>query len=256
MLFRSDAPALREEYRRIPWIWRVAISAGKRNETEPLRKILKVSLPAKDQPLRDWQAVVIGGGLINGISQTGAWPGARIAEIVGDDADLKSRWQVSLDLASKMADDPKVANGTRYDALRMLGVEPWAKRGGQVQKYLGKEVNAELQMGAVSALVDMPEREAGLALRASIVDCAEANRGLAIEGLLRSPERTALLIEAVASRVVSLKELDESRRGRIREAVDRILQGLVELVAGGRPDCHARGGVDRHARVNVHVVLL
>lgn len=220
----GDATALREEYRRIPWIWRVAISAGKRNETEPLRKILKVSLPAKGQPLRDWQAVVMGGGLINGISQSGPWPAARIAEILGDDQELRTGWQAALDLAAVMVDDPKVSNGTRYDALRMLGVEPWSKRGVQLTKYLGREMNAELQMGAVSALADMPEREAAAALRAGLADYAEANRGLAIDGLLRNPERTALLIDALATNAITLKELDESRRNRIREAVNRLLE--------------------------------
>src|SRR5262245_27190043 len=29
-----------EEYRRIPWIWRVAIAAGKRNEADELRRLL------------------------------------------------------------------------------------------------------------------------------------------------------------------------------------------------------------------------
>src|SRR5436190_11999936 len=78
----------KEEYRRIPFIWRVAVAAGKRNDTTQLRRVIEVSLPGKEGKLRDWQAVVIGGGVINGITLAGKWPGPRIAEIVGDDAAL------------------------------------------------------------------------------------------------------------------------------------------------------------------------
>ncbi|HTL29307.1 MAG TPA: hypothetical protein VL282_08800, partial [Tepidisphaeraceae bacterium] len=176
----KDLPAAApEEYKRIPWIWRAAIDCGKRNEPGQVKHVLDVSLPKTDQPLRDWQAVVIGGGLINGLSQLNLWPSDRISEIIGDDADLKSRWQRALDLASAIADDEKVPNGTRYDALRMLGAQPWSKRGAQLSKYLAKETNAELQMGAVSALVDVKGPEATKALEESLPNLTEKNRELA-----------------------------------------------------------------------------
>ncbi|MEA2736194.1 MAG: hypothetical protein QOE14_2645, partial [Humisphaera sp.] len=161
-----------------------AIAAGKRNDAAMLKKMLDVSLPKSDEPLRDWQAVVLGGGIINGISQQGAWPGDRLTEIIGDDADLKSRWQRALDLASTMADNEKTPPGTRYDALRMLGVEPWEKRGDQLTRYLKNE-NAELQMGAVSALADVKSPEASSALKAALPTLTEKNRNLAEEGLKR-----------------------------------------------------------------------
>lgn len=71
-----------EEYRRIPWIWRVAMAVGKRNDGGELRDLLDASLPQPGQDLRDWQAVVIGGGVINGISQLGVWPAERLEEVV------------------------------------------------------------------------------------------------------------------------------------------------------------------------------
>ena len=37
-----------------------------------LLDFLITSLPSPKDPLRDWQAVVIGGGIINGVSQAGA----------------------------------------------------------------------------------------------------------------------------------------------------------------------------------------
>ncbi|HMP16810.1 MAG TPA: c-type cytochrome, partial [Gemmatales bacterium] len=58
---------IKEEYRRIPWIWRVAIFASKKNDSLLLSRLLDISMPKVEEPLKDWQAVVIGGGIINGI---------------------------------------------------------------------------------------------------------------------------------------------------------------------------------------------
>jgi len=79
------------EYERIPDIWRPAIAAGKRNDAAELKRLLDLSLPKADEPLRHWQAVVIGGGIINGLSMEGVWPGRRITEktkVSGTDFDF------------------------------------------------------------------------------------------------------------------------------------------------------------------------
>lgn len=196
------------EYERIPWIWRVAIATGKRNQPPQLRKILEVSLPRDGDPLRDWQAVVIGGGVINGITQAGAWPAERIAEIIGDDAALRARWNRALDLASPMSDDERVPKGTRYDALRILGMEPWDKRGEQLIRYLSRDVHPELQMGAVSGAGDVKDPRATAALIAALPGLTEGNRKLAMQALLRDDQRAAALREAVAAGKVKASLLD------------------------------------------------
>jgi putative membrane-bound dehydrogenase-like protein len=183
---RDLQPDTPEEYVRIPWIWRVAIAAGKRNDADMIKRILDVSLLKNDQPLHDWQAVVIGGGIINGISLREITPGPRIVEIIGDDAGLKTRWQRSLDRASAMADNQQTPPGTRYDALRMLGAGPWSKRGEQLVRYLTSS-NAELQMGAVSGLLDMAEPAARAALIAQLPKLEDGNRKIAEDGLKLNP---------------------------------------------------------------------
>ncbi|HEY8503132.1 MAG TPA: hypothetical protein VIL46_01020, partial [Gemmataceae bacterium] len=50
----------KEEYRRIPWVWRVSIAAGRAGKDDVLRGLLDVSLPREGERLRDWQAVVLG----------------------------------------------------------------------------------------------------------------------------------------------------------------------------------------------------
>jgi putative membrane-bound dehydrogenase-like protein len=187
----------KEEYRRIPWIWRVAIAAGKRNDTEELRKLLQKSLPDRLNSLRDWQAVVIGGGIINGVSQTGAWPARRLAEIIGEDRDLSRGWQAALKHAAVMADNDKVSTGTRYDALRMVALGDWGLSGPILPKYLEKTADAELQMGAVSGLGDIESPKAAELLVKALPDLTAGNRSLAIAAMMRTPERALTMLDAV-----------------------------------------------------------
>jgi hypothetical protein len=57
-----------EEYRRIPWIWRLSVASAKNGNKSQIQSLLLLALPAPDSPLQHWQAVVIGGGLINGVT--------------------------------------------------------------------------------------------------------------------------------------------------------------------------------------------
>ena len=209
-----------EEYRRIPWIWRVAIRAGQQNQTEQLLPILEAALPKSEEPLRDWQAVVLGGGIINGLSQLNLWPGDRLREILDGKSDLNKRWQRALELAAVMADDPDVPAGTRYDALRLLGVEPWEKRGEQLAGYLDRRANEELQMGAISGLSDMKSPQVPAALLSGIAHYSLPNRQLALEALLRDDTRIAALLEAVAAGRVSPPQLGEKRTQTLKTAAN------------------------------------
>src|SRR5205823_11768795 len=127
----ADRPAndAKEEYRRILWVWRVAIAAGRANDPKVLAGLLELSLPKKGEPLRDWQAVVLGGGVINGLSLEGVWPGKRLAGLVRDNPELERRWAETLKLAHAMADAEKVPAGTRYDALRIVALDSWEAAG-------------------------------------------------------------------------------------------------------------------------------
>ncbi|MEX2027660.1 MAG: hypothetical protein WEH44_10165, partial [Pirellulaceae bacterium] len=176
----------KEEYRRIPWIWRVAVAAGKRNDETSLRGLLDVSLPRPGEKLRDWQAVVIGGGVINGISLAGQWPHERIGDLLASHEGLQKRWKQALSAAATMADDEQVKTGTRYDALRMIALDPTKESREQLTKYLGEGTDGELQMGAVSGLSDIDAQEIAPLLIGHIKHLSASNRTLAIDALLRS----------------------------------------------------------------------
>lgn len=186
------------EYERIPEIWRIAIEAAKRNDAAELQRILSQAIPGADTPATHWQVVVIGGGIINGLSMENVWPGPRIRELIDADPPLKARWERLLQLSAAMADDESVPSGTRYDALRILGADDFETSGAQLEKYLD-DANAELQMGAVSGLSDMEDDAAAKALVAAFPHYNDHNRNLAIDALLRTEPRRVLLRQALES---------------------------------------------------------
>jgi hypothetical protein len=198
----------KEEYRRIPWIWRVAVAAGKRNDADQLRSVIQVSLPQPNDRLRDWQAVVIGGGVINGITLAGQWPGPRIDQIIGDDAALKQRWKSAIQQAASLADDEKVTRGTRYDALRMIPLLGWDAAESQLRNYLKKGTHAELQQGALSGCGDIDDPRAAQLLIEALPGLDPKNVRLAVNALKRTAERKHLLDEAIAAGRVSADVLN------------------------------------------------
>lgn len=214
----------KEEYRRIPWIWRVAIACGKQNQMEELREVLNVSMPLGGQPLRDWQAVVIGGGIINGVSQAGEWPKPRIEAAIKVEGLLVARWLRTVELAAAMADDEQIPTGTRYDALRMVAMGPWDLRGAQLRKYLAPAIHAELQMGAVSGTADVQHPQATAALVEGLGHYTDGNRELALDGLLRTPERCLALLSALERGGVKREQLGQKREQRLLEHVEPEVQ--------------------------------
>jgi hypothetical protein len=209
----ADMPAAdsKEEYRRIPWIWRVTVAAGKRNQVEELKPIVDFCVPPVNEPLRDWQAVVLGGGVINGIGLSGGWPDERIRAIVAGNPDLIQRWKRLLKEAAVMADNLKVFKGTRYDALRILGVDTWNHRGAQLFRYLVKGVDDELQQGAIGGLSDMRSPCVAQAIVSGFSHYDPENRGFALKALLRDRDRTSVLLEAVEAGTVKTADLGSER---------------------------------------------
>jgi hypothetical protein len=225
-------PGTPEEYRRIPWIWRVAVAAGKRNDEAELLRLLDTALPQPGAALDDWRAVVIGGGLINGVSQAGDWPAERFEQILKDRNALAARWRRALELAAPMADDAKVPPGTRYDALRMLGAEPWDRSGARLFRYLLRGVHAELQMGAISGLNDVRSPAVAQALLSGLDHYSERNRALSLDALLRDEDRATALLDALAGGRVSRSDLGATRIEALTgHKSERVRLRAVELLA-------------------------
>jgi hypothetical protein len=223
---------LKEEYRRIPKIWQVAVASGKRNQIEQMRPILEVSLPKPGQPLKDWQAVVVGGGIINGIGLKGGWPRTRIAELLRDQPDLTKRWQLTLELAAQMTENEAVNTGTRYDAMRIIALDTQHSRIEQLAKYLPKGTHDELQMGAVSGLSDIDSKDVPRLLIENVGHFNEENRELAIGALLRFDSRAATLLDAIAGGRLSASLLNGAQRRALLESPNALIKTRAMKVLG------------------------
>jgi hypothetical protein len=106
------------EASRTPWLRRIALAAGKRNDPAQLRNILDLLLPASNGTLKPWQAAVLGGGLIAGLSERVA-PRERLPELVEPNEDLRARWKRTLEMAAMMSQDKTIPSEARYDAFRI-----------------------------------------------------------------------------------------------------------------------------------------
>ena len=227
-MVRDLEPGTPEEYVRIPWIWRAAVAGGRRNQTAEMRSLLAASLPKAGEPLRDWQAVVLGGGVVHGISLTGAWPADRLKEILRGEKDLSARWKRVPAMAVTMAADESVKPGTRYDALRILGVESWKAQGATLTKYLGAGVHAEVQSGAIGAVNDMRTKEAGPALISSLKNFSDRNRTAALNALVRDDSRMTAVLDAVAAGRLTASDLGEARVQKLKAAENKKIRARAE----------------------------
>jgi hypothetical protein len=189
-----------------------------------------MTMPGSGEPLHDWQAVVIGGGIINGLSSRGHWPAERVAEIFGADKTLNDRWERTVNLAATMADDAKVPSGTRYDALRMLGVESWEKRGAHLQKYLVKGINDELQQGAISGISDIRSPRVAPALVAGLSHFSKSNQELALEALMREDQRIEVLLDEIEAGRITKTALTSQRIDRLKNVKTEALARRARVV--------------------------
>jgi len=224
----------KEEYRRIPWIWRVAIAIGKHGDAQQFQNVLAASLPQDDQPLEHWQAVVIGGGLINGLSLSGKWPQDELSTLMKDDGALQTAWNRTLSLSIKMADDESVPTGTRYDALRIVAMLDWNTNRMQLERYLQKGVHDELQMGAISGLSDVQEAAVASMLINGFADFSVENRQLALDALLRTDDRCLAMLNALAQARLPAELRQHDKIAALREHASVPVRVLAEQILKGR----------------------
>ena len=115
----------------------------------------------------------------------------------------------------------------------MVGMESWEKRGAQLLRYLGREAHPELQMGAVSALGDMPEREAGQALAGALGYLEGQNRELALDALVRNDTRAKLLLDLVEAGKLEGAALGKERQEKLlNHASEEIRSRAARLLEG------------------------
>jgi hypothetical protein len=131
-----------------------------------------------------------------------------------------------------MADDEKIPTGTRYDALRMIAMETWERRGKQLLKYLQKGIHEELQSGAVSGLADMQTPEVAEPLAQALVHLPPDNRRLALDALLRSPDRVKVLLDHLENGKAEKTWLNNEQIRKLKQIQDDMLKRRVDRLFG------------------------
>jgi putative heme-binding domain-containing protein len=222
----------KDEYKAIPLIWRVAIAQGKKGDPATLKAILRVSLPTLEADMRDWQAVVVGGGLINGSTLAGRWPHEEYRDLLAREMDLRKRWDRAIELSFTMANNRKVNTGTRYDALRMVALSGDRSKALELlARYLKPGTDDELVMGAVSGLGDIsPDDDPKVCtlLLEALPRLNEENLGMGLGALVRTPARSMALLEAIAAGKVDRKKLAETHRKTLLESKDAAVRSKAE----------------------------
>ncbi|HBL48449.1 MAG TPA: hypothetical protein DDZ90_34215, partial [Planctomycetaceae bacterium] len=216
-----------DEYRNIPEIWRTAIAVGKRNQSDELLRLLAASLPEQGEPLQCWQAVVIGGGVINGITIASDWPRSKLDSLLKDKPELTVRWEQALQRAVKMADDPDVKGGTRYDALRMIAMLDYAACQKQLKRYLHDASHPELQMGAVSGIGDVDVSAATDDLIESLPALTARNLKIALQALIRTDSRAMALLKAIQQQPRTGKLIDAELQQQLKTHPSAEVQQLA-----------------------------
>lgn len=230
----KDQPvAGKEEYRRIPWIWRCASGAGKRNDGNQLVQLLEIGLPQMNEPLRDWRVVVCGGGVVGGLSTGGQWPKTRVAELLkGMPPEVAERWNRAVELALAKVDDEKVHKDTRYDCLRLSAMGPEDKVLPLLKKYLAKEIDPELQQGAICGLSDIESDQVAGPILDALIHFQKESRDQALTALLRTESRANALLDRIEGRrarrawlgAEHLEKLKHHKSEAIRARAAKLLQ--------------------------------
>ena len=120
-----------------------------------------------------------------------------------------------------MADDDKINTGTRYDALRMIALNPRKAAFDQLVKYLPKGIHEELQMGAVSGLSDIDVDEVPRLLIENVGHLNEENRGFVMGALVRTEARSLLLLDAISDNRVPIGFLSDAEKKTLLESKNR-----------------------------------
>ena len=231
-LVEQIKPGTNDESRRLSWIWEIAIRTGRKNDTESFSRVLEISLPLEEAKLHRWQAVVIGGGLVKGLSEINVSPRERILEIFKDDKFLQKRLRRTIRLAERMALDKSLSKGTRYDAIRILGLDRWENAKPVLADFLTDEADKDLKLAAIATLSDIDHNESTQWLLQNISNPNEPIRKQVFKGLLKSESRIGEMLKKIEESEdfdysllpkAARKSLFENENASIRERAKKLM---------------------------------
>lgn len=211
--------------RMLPFVWRLASVVGHRNDAAQLREALGRLLPAAGGAMTEWQMIAFGGGIVPGVAQRRGEPGKRLREIASGIEAGEPRLSRAVAEAARIAEDSKVIDGTRYDALLVLGADPDRRHVEILKKYLSPKHAPELQDGAILGVsyLDAGEEAARLLLEHWGGYAPPQKQGV-LDGIFRRADRIPALLGSIEGRKVAVAELGDGRREQLRRLSDEALR--------------------------------
>jgi putative membrane-bound dehydrogenase-like protein len=209
-----------ESARMIPYVWRLATVVGRRDDAAQIRQALDLLLPKPDGAMADWQAVGFGGGVVSGLGQKYGLPAKRVRELAPPE-----RLARAVEEAARIAEDAKVIDGTRYDALLVLGIDEAGKHRDLLRKYLAPKNPPELQDGAIlgTSYLEANEDVARMLLEPWARYAPQQKQGV-LDALFWRADRIRVLLDAMEARKVALAELGNGRKEQLRRLSDEALR--------------------------------
>ena len=129
----------------------------------------------------------------------------------------KQRMDVILTKSTALAGDTGAPADLRVAAIGFLGHTDYSKAGKTLERLLAPQQPIEIQVAAVRALSQLPERAAATMLvqRTGWVSFTPEVREAVLSALTADEERTAVLLDAVENGSIARTDLSPSRRNRL-----------------------------------------
>ena len=152
---------------------------------------------------------------LGGLSDSMIWPRPAIERWMRSDAQRRARWQRVLTFSMEKAADEKTSTGTRYDALRLVGMLPEEQAIEALRPYWDEGLHEELRMGAISAASDIDSPRSIPLLFAAVKKESGQLRSLAIDGLLRTRAGRLALVEGLQTGGLPAEALTAGQHERL-----------------------------------------
>jgi putative membrane-bound dehydrogenase-like protein len=130
-------------------------------------------------------------------------------------------------------------SGVRVEAIELIGMGPIDNALGVLPDLLDARHPTVVQLAAIQALANLPDKRVGDAIVAHWTALSPAIRREAVETLFARPDRLGALLDALEKKVISGSEIDPARRKQLVEHADqrisrRALALLGDPLAGDR----------------------
>lgn len=198
----------------------LAFVVGARNKSGEASSLLERLAALDGDDGTSWQPLVI--AMARGLQQSGAYlEGGALSEAA------RTYLQRMFDRARATAGSESSDIATRQTAIDLIGSAPFAESRDTLAELLDVRQPAAVQIAAVNALAEHPDREVGKLLLENWSESTPDVRAAITAGMLKRVEWSRQLLEAATNGEVSLAHLDMTQRALLTENRDEVVRSLA-----------------------------